>query len=90
MPKDIYVNLRAKLEEQDNWPQHYLFKFIIPSDNKKLALVEALFGENTQVSKRQSKNNKFISLSAKEFMLSPNEVISVYKKAAKIEGIMSL
>jgi len=89
MPKDNYANLKAKLEEQ-NWPQPYLFKFIIPSDNKKLALVEALFGGDAQVSIRQSKNNKFTSVSAKEVMISPNEVIAIYKKAAAIEGIMSL
>lgn len=90
MEEDFYTNLKSKLEDQFDWPQPYLFKFIIPSDNKKLALVEALFGENAQVTTRQSKSNKFTSVSAKEVMISPEEVITVYKKASKIEGIMSL
>ena len=90
MAEDIYVNLREKLEEQGGWPQPYLFKFIVPSDNKKIALVEAIFEENTQVTLRQSKSNKFTSISAKEVMMSPDEVIAIYKKAAKVEGIMSL
>ena len=88
--EDFYTNLKSKLEDQFNWPQPYLFKFIIPSDNKKIALVESLFGEEAQVTIRQSKSNKFSSVSAKEVMISPDEVIAVYKKAAAIEGIMSL
>lgn len=90
MKEDFYANLQSKLEDQFEWPHLYLFKFIIPSDNKKLALVEALFGEDAQVTTRQSKTNKFISVSAKEVMISPDEVIALYKKASKIEGIMSL
>lgn len=90
MKEDFYANLKSKLEDQFDWPHLYLFKFIIPADNKKLALVEALFGGDAQVSTRQSKTNKFISVSAKEVMISPEEVIAIYRKASKIEGIMSL
>ena len=90
MKEDFYANLKSKLEDQFDWPHLYLFKFIIPADNKKLALVEALFGGDAQVSTRQSITNKFISVSAKEVMISPEEVIAIYRKASKIEGIMSL
>ncbi len=90
MEEDYYSNLKQKLEDNGSWPQPYLFKFIIPADNQKLAQVEALFGAEAQVTTRQSKTNKFISISAKEVMLSADEVIKVYKKAGNIKGIMSL
>jgi hypothetical protein len=90
MKEDFYANLKSKLADQFDWPHLYLFKFIIPADNKKLAMVEALFGEDAQVTIRQSKTNKFISVSAKEVMISPEEIIVIYKEASKIEGIMSL
>lgn len=90
MAEDFYTKLKQKLEEQHTFPSVYLFKFIIPSDNKKLAQVEALFGSEAQVSTRQSSSNKFISISAKEVMLSADSIIAVYKKAEKIEGIISL
>ena len=90
MKEEFYTNLKSKLEEQFNWPQPYLFKFIIPSDNEKLALVQALFGAEAQVTTRQSKTNKFTSVSAKEVMMSPDEVVAIYKKAEGIEGIISL
>ncbi len=90
MAEDIYANLREKLEEQGGWPQPYLFKFIIPSDNKKLALVEAIFGSEAQVTTRQSKSNKYISITAKEVMMNVDEVMAIYDNANKIEGIISL
>ena len=90
MNEDFYNNLQKKLADQFEWPSLYLFKFIIPADNNKLALVEALFGAEAIVTTRQSKNNKYISITAKEIMISPEEIISVYKKAALVEGIISL
>lgn len=90
MDDSFFENLNSKLKESGKWPQVYLFKFIIPSDSKKLALVQALFGEQAQVTTRQSKNNKYISISAKEVMVSSEKVIDVYRKASEIEGIISL
>lgn len=90
MEKEFYKNLEIKLNEQHSWPGVYMFKFIIPADNHKLALVEALFGPEAVVTTRQSSSNKFISITAKEMMISSEEVIKVYRKAAKIEGIISL
>ena len=90
MNEDFYKNLQKKLVEQFDWPHLYLFKFIIPADNNKFALVEALFGAEAIVTTRQSKNNKYISITAKEIMMTPEEIILIYKKAALIEGIISL
>lgn len=90
MKEEFYISLKQKLEGQHNFPAPYLFKFIIPADNHRLALVEALFGAEAQVTTRQSKTNKFISISAKEVMIDAESIIAVYKKAEKIEGIVSL
>ncbi|MBL4707805.1 MAG: DUF493 domain-containing protein [Flavobacteriales bacterium] len=90
MTKINFTSLREKLEEDSNWPRVYFFKFIVPSDNEKLAKVEALFGPETQVNLKQSSKGNFISVSAKELMLSANRVIDRYEKAAEIEGLMAL
>ena len=81
---------KKKLDEQNTWPAVYMFKFIIPADNQKLALTEALFGPEAEVTSHSSKNGKFLSITAKLVMISSQEIIDVYKKAAKIEGIISL
>jgi hypothetical protein len=89
-PKNEFESLRIKLEEQGSWPQLYLFKFIVPNDNQKLAQVEALFGPEAQVTLNQSRTGKFISVSAKEMMISSNEVIKRYVRSTEIEGLISL
>lgn len=85
-----FDGLREKLSQDKNWPKVYLFKFIIPNDNKKLALAEALFGSEAQVTLNKSRTGKYISVSAKELMISPDEVIQRYEKANQIEGLISL
>tara|TARA_R110002050_G_scaffold204327_1_gene339644 strand:- start:135371 stop:135649 length:279 start_codon:yes stop_codon:yes gene_type:complete len=86
----FYKNLEVKLEEHHQFPSTYLFKFIIPNSLHLLAEVEALFSEKAVINTRESKTGKYISISGKEIILESNEVISVYKKAEKIEGLMSL
>lgn len=88
--KTDYDSLRTKLEEQIDFPSVYFFKFIIPADNKKLALVEALFGLEAEISIKQSSTGKYLSISAKELMLNANNIIERYKKANQIEGLMAL
>ena len=81
--------LKAQLEQQD-WPNLYMFKFIVPNDNHHLAQVTALFNANSEISYHHSGNGKYVSLSAKEIMLSAEYIIAVYERAALIPGIISL
>lgn len=85
-----YSALREKLEANTDWPRVYFFKFIVPSDNQKLAQVEALFSDEAQVNLKQSSKGNFVSVSAKELMLGSDGIIDRYQKAAKIEGLMAL
>tara|TARA_B100000780_G_scaffold278164_1_gene250813 strand:- start:2420 stop:2707 length:288 start_codon:yes stop_codon:yes gene_type:complete len=88
--EQFYADLRIKLEEQHEFPSLYVFKFIIPNDNHKLALAEALFGPEAQVTIRQSSKGNFVSVTGKEIMISADKVIERYQKAAEIEGVVSL
>jgi hypothetical protein len=90
METDFYKSLREKLDDQTEFPSVYMFKFIIPANNHKLALVEALFGDDAILTTRQSKTNKFISITAKEMMISSDQIIKVHQAAEKIEGIIQL
>ena len=85
-----FDGLRKKLDEEGRFPKVYFFKFIVPSDNRSLALVEALFTDDAQMSLRTSKTGKYVSLSAKEVMLSTEKIIERYKKALEIEGCIAL
>lgn len=86
-----YEALRLKLEEVETWPTLYMFKFIVPADNHKIAQVEALFNtEESEVKRRSSKNGNFMSITAVEMMMSADKVIERYREAEGIEGLMSL
>ena len=85
-----FDELKKKLEEEGGFPKLYLFKFIIPSDNRKLAQLQALFGEEAILDLRSSKTGKYVSLSAKEVMLSADKIVDRYEAAMKIEGCIAL
>ncbi len=83
-------SLKQKLDAGYNWPMEYLFKFIVPARMDSIARVEALFQEHATVYRKESRNGKYISISASQTMQSSNEVIHVYKKAMHIENILAL
>lgn len=88
--EDKWASLREKLEAEQ-WPQVFMFKFIVPADNDKIAQVAKLFNTTeAQVTMRDSKKGNFVSFSAKEMMLTAESVIDRYKQATEIEGLISL
>ncbi len=86
---ETYDRLKARLEDQD-WPSVYLFKFIVPNQSDLVARTTALFDDGTDLSYQPSKNGKYVSVSAREFMLNPDSVIQRYVEAGKIEGLIAL
>ena len=91
MAANTFDELRKKLEESIvSFPYIYMFKFIIKSDNKTLALVEVIFDSDAEIIQKQSTNGNYISITVKQVVLSVDEIIDVYEKAAAIEGVMSL
>ena len=86
---DVYAKLRIQLELQE-WPEVFMFKFIVPNDPEKIAQVSALFDEASDLRLQPSKNGKYVSIGAKELMMDVNSIIDRYKAAAEIEGIISL
>lgn len=90
MPEFNYDELRRKLNAGNPWPQIYMFKFIVPSDNQKIALVESLFGDDADIKLQPSSQGKYTSLTARVVMLDAEQIITIYKQASEIEGIISL
>ena len=86
---DSYEKLRMQLENM-NWPEIYFFKFIVPNDSELVAKVTALFDEGADLRLQQSKNGRYISIGAKEMMISPESVIQRYKEASNIKGLIAL
>ena len=85
-----FDKLREQLNKEVNWPTIYMFKFIVPADNRKIALVEAKFSDEAIVTQKQSSNGKYISITVKEAMLTAESIIEKYKEMEGIEGLISL
>ncbi len=85
-----FEELRKKLEAQLTFPSIYMFKFIIKSDNRKMALIENLFEEDADIVQNQSGKGNFTSITVRQIVMSVDEIISVYERASEIEGVMSL
>ena len=82
-----------KLKEQlllQEWPNVYLFKFIVPNENEKIAKVSSLFDENSTLTLHPSSNGNYMSITIREVMMSANDIIEIYEKAAEIKGVITL
>ncbi len=88
---EFYNKLKNQLDETTSFPADYMYKFIVPTDEDQVAQVQALFNNTGAViNTKKSKTGKYISVSIVLKISSSNDVISYYKKAEKIKGIISL
>jgi putative lipoic acid-binding regulatory protein len=88
-PLNTLGSLRAQLELLE-WPNVYLFKFIVPNESEQIAQVTALFNQSSEVVMHPSKTGKYMSFSVKELMLDADSIMQIYEKATQIKGIISL
>ena len=89
--EEFYTRLREELNNTSEWPSEYLYKFIVPTDLKKIEEVENAFDNiGAVIHTKQSKNAKYTSVSINVMMKSPNHVVEKYIELSNIEGIISL
>lgn len=90
-PEEFYASLKEKLENNHDFPEDYLFKFIIPTDEAKLTEIYKVFdGIKFTMSNRESKNGKYTACNINAFVLDADQVIEIYKQVGKIENVMLL
>jgi putative lipoic acid-binding regulatory protein len=68
-----------------------LYKFIVPASENRVDQVRQIFENSAlSISIKKSKTGKYNSISIVINLENSNEVISYYKQAEKIDGIISL
>jgi hypothetical protein len=85
-----YGKLRELLNKEESWPLIYMFKFIVPADNHKIALVGSKFSDEATITQKESSNGKYISITVTEVMLSADSIIEKYKEMEGIDGLMAI
>lgn len=82
-----WTNFQALLDEQNEWPSPYVFKFIVPADH--LDALKQVFGDHP-VSVRASRRGNYMSVTARIDMDSSDAVLEIYRAASDIEGVIAL
>ncbi|MGB0165266.1 MAG: DUF493 family protein [Luteibaculum sp.] len=90
MTQEQEAKLRDQLDQLHDFPDVYLFKFIIPTDDDKKNLVLSKFSKNAEIKIKSSRKGNYESISIKEVMMSIDAVIDRYKSLGQIEGLISL
>ena len=86
-----FDKLRKDLENLQEWPSDYIFKFIIENNsNKKDELLSKFDLSQCRLSCKESSNKKYVSLTLIMHMNNASEVIDRYMEVSKIDGIISL
>jgi putative lipoic acid-binding regulatory protein len=80
---------KSLLEDQYDWPTHYTYKFIVPTERLD-ELKELLSDYPADISQRESRKGTYTSVTVKMKREGPEEVIIVYQKASYIKGLVSL
>ena len=89
--EDFYVRLKSELEESTTWPAIYLYKFIVPTTDININLVENTFNNmGAVIQTHSSKTGKYTSISINVTMQDADKVIEKYVELSIIEGIISL
>ncbi|MEO0405529.1 MAG: DUF493 family protein [Bacteroidota bacterium] len=82
--------LKAKLDEHHTWPSVYMYKFVVPTDEKKINQIHRIFGESAEFRERLSKKGNYTSITVREMMLSADDIFDRYREVSKIDGVISL
>jgi len=90
MTPEELERFKQKLVETTSFPSVYMFKFIVESENRKIAMVESLFDAEADLHTKESGNGRYTSITARQVVMDVDEVIDVYKKASEIKGIIFL
>ena len=89
--EEFYGRLKEQLLENTNWPSNYLYKFIVPTDEVKIKMIQDIFDvKGAVIESKKSKNGKYTSVSITVNLKNPDEVIKKYKEVSVIDGIISL
>lgn len=89
--EEFYIRLKEELDNSNEWPAQYLFKFIVPSVGDNVQMVQNAFDSiGAIIVTKKSRAGKFTSVSIDVQMESSQQIIDKYLQVSTIEGIISL
>ena len=90
-PEEFYASLKEELNKVEDFPTTFTYKFIIPTENKKIAEIQRVFDDaRPQFQMKESKNGKYTSITVVIYAFDADQVIHFYKEVGKIDGVIML
>ncbi len=90
MTEEELAGLKERIVDNTTFPSVYMYKFIVESENRKIALVENLFDADADIHIKESTNGRYTSVTAKVVVINIDEIMDIYKKASAIQGVIFL
>lgn len=90
MDNEKYTKLKKLLYENKNWPMTYMFKCIVPNSNDIINRVIAILPYQGDFGFKNSKNNKFVSVSCVVQMSDSQKIIDITKSISEIPDVIVL
>lgn len=88
---EFYEKLRQTLIDQTKFPTKYLYKFIIPNEEKNIKTLMKIFDfQGAVITSKESKTTKYKSYTIHVNVKNVDEIITKYKEVSIIEGVISL
>lgn len=84
---ESFKAFKEKLDQEHKWPATYMFKFVVPK--AKIDEFQKVFAKEPFQPKK-SKAGNYTSFTMKKMMNSSDEVVEIYVRARKIEGLIAL
>ena len=78
---------RKLLDEQNDWPEHFTFKFIVPIE--QFEQLQSLLSEHEFRTRPSSKGN-YVSVTLNPLIESSDQVIELYARVSVVEGLVAL
>ncbi|MEZ4871593.1 MAG: DUF493 family protein [Bdellovibrionales bacterium] len=75
------------LDGYHDFPGHYMFKFVLPSH--RLVELREVFDTDDFETRESSKGN-YISVTIQKYVISSDEIMSLYEQCSEIEGLIPL
>jgi len=89
--EEFYKKFKERLDDTTEFPSSYTYKFIIPTDNKRIAEVQRVFdGARPQFQMKESKTGKYTSVTVVVYVIDADQVIHYYQAASSIQDVMML
>jgi len=80
-------SFQEKLDAIHQWPSHYTFKFIVPTEDRLVLQTMLPIGS---ISERASKNGRYTSITIRCWMSSSQAVMVVYEQVAQLKQVIAL